>query len=302
VAGKELADHLRSVRFAVLLVLLAAVAVGTVSAAAAAIREVAEEATGQPALFLRLFTIAPERLPPFFTLVGFLAPLLGIAFGFDAVNGERTQGTLPRVLAQPIHRDDVINGKFAAGLAVIAVSLGSVTLLVAGIGLLRLGVTPTGEQVARLLGWLVAVVVYVALWLGLSTLASVLLQRAATAALACIGLWLLATLFTGLLVGVAADVVADPNLDPLRNAEVQQDLARLSPATLYEEATLVLLNPQVRHLGLLLPQQVDRALPTELALNQSLLVVWPQIVALLGLTVATFAAAYIAFMRQEIRA
>ena len=32
-------------------------------------------------------------------------------------------GTLPRLLSQPIHRDDVINGKFAAGLAVIAMVL-----------------------------------------------------------------------------------------------------------------------------------------------------------------------------------
>ncbi len=29
---------------------------------------------------------------------------------------------------------------------------------------------------------------------------------------------------------------------------------------------------------------------------------WPQIVALLGLTVAAFAAAYVAFLRQEVRA
>jgi ABC-2 type transport system permease protein len=33
-----------------------------------------------------------------------------------------------------------------------------------------------------------------------------------------------------------------------------------------------------------------------------LLLVWPQIVALLALTVVVFAAAYVAFMRQEIRA
>ncbi len=76
----------------------------------------------------------------------------------------------------------------------------------------------------------------------------------------------------------------------------------LTPHLDHEESTLVLLNPQVRDLGLILPEQVDRALPTELALDQSLLLVWPQIVALLGLTVAAFAAAYVAFLRQEVRA
>ena len=38
---------------------------------------------GSPSLFLRLFTVAPDQSLPFVALVGFLGPLLGIAFGFD---------------------------------------------------------------------------------------------------------------------------------------------------------------------------------------------------------------------------
>ena len=36
--------------------------------------------------------------------------------------------------------------------------------------------------------------------------------------------------------------------------------------------------------------------------DQSLLLVWPQVVVLIALTVACFAAAYALFMRQEVRA
>jgi len=39
-----------------------------------------------------------------------------------------------------------------------------------------------------------------------------------------------------------------------------------------------------------------------LSIDQSLLLVWPEIVALIALTVLCFVAAYIAFMRQEVRA
>jgi ABC-2 type transport system permease protein len=53
------------------------------------LRDVAEEVTGTPSLFLYLFTFAPERRPSFVALIGFLGPLLGIAFGFDAINQER---------------------------------------------------------------------------------------------------------------------------------------------------------------------------------------------------------------------
>ncbi len=49
-------------------------------------------------------------------------------------------------------------------------------------------------------------------------------------------------------------------------------------------------------------QQAAQQIPTLLGFNQSLLLVMPQIVVLVALTVACFALAYVAFMRQEVRA
>lgn len=307
VAAKEVADHLRSARFLILLFILGLTAAGGVAAAAGSISNVAQEASGSPALFLRLFTVAPERLPPFFLVVGFLAPLLGIAFGFDAVNGERAQGTLPRLLSQPLHRDDVVNGKFVAGLAVIGLILTSMTGLIAGIGLLRLGVVPDADDAARIAVWLAVAVVYVAFWLALATLCSVALRRAATSALVAIAAWLVATLFVALLVGVLADALAPVGgdaavADQLRNAQLQQTLARVSPTTLYQEATAAILTPTMRTTGLLLPVQADQAVPSLLPVGQTLLLVWPQIVGLIALTAVCFAVAYVVFMRQEVRA
>jgi len=307
VARKELADHLLSLRFAVLLVLLGLAAVGAVYAAAGGIRDAAAQTSGIPALFLLLFTAAPERIPPFYVLIGFLAPLLGIAFGFDAINGERSQGTLPRLLAQPLHRDDVINGKFVAGLTVIALILGVFTLVVAGVGMLRLGIVPTPAEVARILVYLVVSIVYVGFWLALANLCSVALRRAATSALVAIAAWLVLTLFATLLVGLVADALAPVPADAtpgelVRSVTLQQNLARLSPNALYQEATAVLLNPRARAVGFLLPVQVDQAVPSRLDLGQSLLLVWPQIVALVAVTVVLFAASYVLFLRQEIRA
>src|SRR5690606_6094284 len=120
VARKELADHLLSGRFIVLMAVLGIATAAAVFAASGGIREVAPNAQGITALFLKLFTVTVEPVPfPLIVFVGFLAPLLGIMFGFDSVNGERSQGTLPRLLSQPIHRDEVILGKFVAGLAVV---------------------------------------------------------------------------------------------------------------------------------------------------------------------------------------
>ena len=92
---------------------------------------------GAPAVFLALFMLGPpiSRSCRVYAFVGIVAPLLGVAFAFDAVNGERSEGTLPRLLSQPIYRDDVINGKFAAGLAIIAWSWSSVVLFISGFGI-----------------------------------------------------------------------------------------------------------------------------------------------------------------------
>ena len=120
------------------------------------IREVAFDADGIPALFLKLFTVTIDPVPfPLVIFIGFLAPLLGIMFGFDAISGERSQGTLPRLLAQPIHRDELILGKYVGGLAVVALMLTALTAFVSGIGIFRLGLIPEPTEIVRLITWLI---------------------------------------------------------------------------------------------------------------------------------------------------
>lgn len=308
VARHELAGHLRSVRLGVVVAVLALAGLAAVYTAASGIRQAATQASGSPSLFLRLFTLAPENIPfAFLQFVSLLGPLLGIAFGFDAINVERSQRTLPRLLAQPLHRDDVINGKFVAGLATIAVVLTALLGVVAGLGILRLGIVPAPADVLRLGGWLLVSVLYIGFWLAFALTCSVYLRRAATAAMVAFGVWLLVALFGGLLVGILADVIAPLPDQPtpaetLAHTNLEETLARLSPATLYEEATRALLTPQLGSFGVVLRRQLVRAVPSQLPVTQSLLLVWPQLTALVALTVVTFALAYVRFLTEEIRA
>ncbi len=48
--------------------------------------------------------------------------------------------------------------------------------------------------------------------------------------------------------------------------------------------------------------QLSQQIPTQLSLDQSLLVAWPQIVILVAITIACFVLAYVGFLRQEVRA
>lgn len=307
VARKEFSDHVHSVRFVILVVLVALAGLAAVHSASGPIRDAADAATQTPSIFLYLFTLSPDRVPAFHEFLGILGPLLGIAFGFDAISGERSQRTLPRLASQPIHRDEIINGKFAAGIGAIAFTLGCLIAVVSGYGALRLGVGPTGGDLVRILAFYIVAVVYISLWLALSLLLSVTCRRAATAALAAIAIWLVLTLFAGLIAGVIADsmhnVPADATTEQiLANARTELNVRRLSPDQLYKEATGVLLNPARQSTGIIVQTADSGALPSTLPLDQSLILAWWQLVALIAATVVLFAAGYIAFMRQEVRA
>ncbi len=317
IAGKEFGDHVVSVRFVIVLLVLGLAALIPLYFASDQIRNAAQSATTLPAVFLYLFTIGPEgidilRVDSF---VGIVAPLLGLAFAFDAVNSERSEGTLPRLLSQPIYRDDVINGKFVAGLGVIGIVLISVVMLIAGFGMFRLGIVPHGPEVPRLIAWVAVTFLYVALWLSFGLLLSVVIHRAATAALVGFGVWLLFTIFGQLIVTLVSGIFT-----PAANATVEQQLgsvqaqewvARILPGTLYQEITTVILHPNLSQIsapatvGQLVQSQYQippQYNPGLFGLDQSLLLVWPQIVVLVALTVACFAAAYVMFMRQAVRA
>jgi ABC-2 type transport system permease protein len=308
VARKEFADHIHSVRFVILVVLVALAGLASVHSASGPIRDAASQTTDVPSIFLYLFTLAPDRVPAFHEFIAILGPLLGIAFGFDAINGERSQRTLPRLVAQPIHRDEVINGKYVAGLGAIALALAAVMAVVAAYGMLRLGIGPTTGEVVRMVAFFVVAVVYIALWLALATFLSVLTRRAATAALAGIAAWLVFTLFGGLIAGLVADTVhpvsaASPTTEAvLANARLEQNVRRFSPSELYQEATGVLLNPSRRSTGLVVEDTASQALPSTLSLSDSLVLAWWQVAVLVCGVVVLFAGAYASFMRQEVRA
>jgi ABC-2 type transport system permease protein len=317
VANKEFADHLLSIRFVVLLAILG-LAVGIpFFLASEQIRSLASQTSGADnTLFLALFLLGPQDVSIFQldvtiqSFVSLAAPLLGLAFAFDAVNGERAQGTLPRLLSQPIYRDDVINGKFAAGLAIIAMVLTIVVALVAAFGMFRLGIVPSPDELLRILVWMVVTIIYVGLWLAFGLLLSVVLRRAATSALVGFGFWFVVAAFGRFLVGLLLAFLV-----PVSNALTEENLAaiqtrtfflRLLPNTLYDEASLVLLNPTATYSST--PPtiggniQVSEQVLSVLSPDQSFLIVWPQIIALLALMVACFALAYVRFMRQEVRA
>jgi ABC-2 type transport system permease protein len=300
---KEIAYHFTSILVVVLVVLIVATAVAVVRGAIDQIKDITAE---DPFLFLRLFTrSSPLSLV---ALLSFLVPLVAIGLGFDAVNGEHNRRTLSRILSQPIYRDALLFGKFAAGLFTLTISLIVLWLLVIGLGLIGLGIPPNAEEMARALVLLVVTIAYGAFWFALALLFSTIFRSAATAALVSLGVWLFLTIIWPLFSPALADAVTNAG-DVLGVLDTRQAFARLSPSTLYSEVVAIVLDPSIRstqqsmlaQLGLVLIERgsiPDAPIP----LLQSVLIVWPQIVALVAGAILLFVIGYIVFQRQEVRA
>ena len=300
---KELADYFTSIRFIVLFLLI-------LFASAAGLRAAAEGIRGanlpEGFVFLGLFTTSGNVIPSLTYLVGLIVPIIGIALGFDAINSERTGGTLSRVLSQPVFRDSVINGKFLAGVFTLSMMAGTMLLLVSGYGLSMIGVPPNAEEVIRLFIYLFLIIIYGAFWMGLAMLFSILFQRVAASLLTSLALWLFFSIFILMIApSIANAIVPTADASPaelVRNTELQQMITRFSPNILFQESTSVLLIPTWRSLGMVTVSQAAYMIPNPLSLGQSILLVWPHITSLVSLSAICFAISYVLFMRQEIRA
>jgi ABC-2 type transport system permease protein len=309
---KELADYFNSVRFFVLFLLVLIATVFGLYAAQQGIRAALEQSQAVTAggfVFLALFTSSFQGFLIVPLAIEIIVPIAGIVMGFDTINSERSNGTMSRLLAQPVYRDSVINGKFLAGMMAIALMVGTTLLLVAGYGLRMIGVAPTAEEIIRLFLYMVIVVVYGAFWMGLSMLFSVVFRRAAGSLLVPLVLFLIFYFFW---VFIGFGQVIAQNVSPIKAgtdvsaqiqaAGTQQTILRLSPSYLFQQAYLVLLMPMWKGLGAITYADLMYMLPNPLSLGQCLLAIWPHIVVIVSLSAICFGLSYVIFMKQEIRA
>lgn len=302
---KELADHLRSKRFLLILILIFATSFASLYGALSGIESAVENDSNF--IFLKLYTTTGNSIPSFTSFIALLGPFVGLVLGFDAINSERSNGTLNRLVAQPIYRDGVIIGKFLAGATIIVIMVFSMGILAGAVGMLETGLVPQTEEVLRILTFLIFTSVYMAFWLGLSILFSVICKHSATSAMAVIALWIFFTIFMSMVANIIAGVVHpitdqyDAILNSLNNYTLELNLNRISPYYLYSEAVSTIMNPSVRTVNVVTMKQLDGAISGYLSFGQSLLLVWPHLTGMIALMLASFACSYVGFMKQEIR-
>ena len=305
---KELADHFASHRFVILFALIAMVSLITAYMVGIKIRDVEGQLKPQ-FVFLLLFT-EPAAMFSLVQFVAFFGPLVGLILGFDSINRERNEGTLSKLLAQPIYRDVIINAKFLAGVILIGIMLLSIVLVITGLGLLLVGIVPGIEEIWRIFAYLVISVVYISFWLEVAMLFSIVFRSTATSALASLAVWIFFSFFITIGASILANTLAsDAEFNPqsaTRKADLVKYVVLASPMELYSDATATVIDPLRKSTRSTLPVGPLEAFSMTrfsgpLPLAQSLLVVMPHIVSLIAITMVCFALSYTVFMGQEIR-
>lgn len=305
---KEISSLIRSWRLIVLISLIVLTFLASMYVSMSNIKSVSSMAGSADSnfIYLKFLTATDNTIPPFHVFLNFLAPLLGIALGFDAINTEKNTGTLARLMAQPIYRDNLLIGKFLAPLLLVAVFFTALTLLMVGCGILTTGVAMEPQELFRLIGFVGVSILYVSFWLSLSILLSVIFRQPSTAAITAFGIWLFFTIFYPIVINLGIRAFL-PNPQSLSESqyiaynELILNLLRISPGQLYSDATSTLLMPSVRSLGPISMEQTVGALPSNLQFTDSLMMVWPQITGLIAASAVCFALTYYLFMRREIR-
>ncbi len=298
---KEMSEHFSSRRFVLVFLML-------FLSGAGAVLMTAQSLSGQTsAEFLQLFT-GTGQLYSYAYFLSVIAPILGIALGFDSINRELSSGSMVRLLSNPVHRDGVVVGKLAAGVAAIATVVGVVNAVDFGLGMILMGWGPTEADALRFFYFTVVTVLYSSVWFSAAMLFSTIFRRAATSALVSLGLWVFLTFFIGAFSTALASVISPlPSYPPptieqeIAYINTAVSIARISPVFVYSEVSSVLLNPNVMTLSPV--YAYSQGTPTvPLDVSQSLALALPDISALFAALAIFSILTFIAFMRMEIRA
>jgi len=309
---KELADHLGSKRYIILFALI--LILSTLSA-----YQGAEYIKNNPqAGFMAIFSGAQFGFS-FTSLMVFFGPIIGLSLGFDAINKERTSGSLSVLLSQPIYRDSVINGKFLAGISALSLLTVTTVGIMCGIAMPILGFGPDLEDVSRIILFTLLTILYLAFWLALGLLYSTVTKKTSTSILMSVATWLFFSIVIAIIAALAANllipitvprdasgrnitrILQSPEFRELlqRRFSIQMNIQRVSPAYLYNEAAVSILGVSQGGLGFIRPRGGSPF--RSLGLIERLTASWPQITAIAVGLVICFAASYILFLRLEIR-
>jgi len=127
-----------------------------------------------------------QAITPIVENIAIVGGLLAVTLSFDAINKERSSGSLKVLLSYPIYRDQVLIGKFLGGFLTILVVAFSTVAVAIGIFSYMAGLALTTEILLRILSFMLMTIIYLSVFLVGGLLFSIVIDEPATSLLASI--------------------------------------------------------------------------------------------------------------------
>lgn len=323
VAQKEFSDHLTSRKFLVILALLLMFALLGMHQGVDQYNRYLEEYNQQLQTVGGPMGMMPERpsiLIIFRQLESSLmvfGGVLAIATGADLVSKEKESRSLKTLLARPVYRDEVINGKAFGGMAALGVALAVAFTLTFAV-LLVCSIVPTADEVVAVLIFGLASFLFLLAFFALALALSVVVKESGHAVVYGLTLFFAFTYLLqmfGMVLGgvVAGDIPQGPERpvtvdgrpvdEAVWKAYEEESRQYIEEMEIYRSKqqfvtdTVNIFSPMMAYNTVASTVAYPSELPPEDAASR----IWRNFAALLVFPSVFFAAAYVKFMRMDIR-
>ncbi len=286
IARKELIDYFSSIRYlVVLLTVTLLIGLSTYST----VRGLGESRIS----FLELLV---RGRPTVITIMSYIASILGIALGFDAVNREKRDRTLILILSCPIYRDTLLTGKFISGAISIGITISLAIALACGNIMALTGIVPSQEELLRIAVFSILSFTYVLSYYAVSLLFSVIVDSASISLLLSMMFWVFNTYIVPSIAWTIASIISPESLEGFKVTSAW--ILMFSINQHYEATSVCLLNPRAAYRLLL---TAPWSIPLKpLSFAETMSTVWPSIAVLCMVTVISIMLSYMKFLTKEI--
>ena len=295
VASKEFSDIVKSRRFIVLIIIFGLVMIIPMVTIYVRVIQTMPSLPGvpMPRGFLGMMAFMLSS-----TLSTF-APVMGLALGCDTISAEREKGTLKIILAQPIFRDTVINGKFLAAASAVSLAVLITSLASIGASTVIMGVTPTVEEALRMILFLLFSILFTMTYYGIAAFLSTILKKTSQSVILSVTIWMVFTFVVPIIASLIAITIAPPQFTPGQPSNIES-MRRFT--AIVETISSITPNYHFNKIGqYLLSPYATTPTQEKTSIASSLMYAGPNMLILIIVTTLAFILSYITFTRQEVK-
>ena len=233
-------------------------------------------------------------------IMGFFAPLIGFALGFDAVVKEKKSGSLNVLLTHPVFRDNIISGKILGSFLTLALVIVISTLISIGTLLLIIGGTLNGFELGRIAVFSIITFFYSIIFMGIGVILSIVVNDAADSLVYNVVVWfVLCILFGAIVIAIATIITGQPFGIGTSSFELALNMANISPLHHYAEATVGRIDLSWGGIGFA-DASIKGIFDTRFTLSQWFGEFWMNLTVLIVTPIILLIIAFIAFLRKDI--